>query len=68
MDKIKKRIYIKALAVLESPAIITAGENLNTDKDINIDKKGNAVIQGTALAGIFRQYLAGSCKIKDEPR
>ncbi|HNV06051.1 MAG TPA: RAMP superfamily CRISPR-associated protein, partial [Petrotogaceae bacterium] len=67
MDKIIKRIYIKALAVLESPAIITAGENLNTDKDINIDKKGNAVIQGTALAGIFRQYLAGSCKIKDEP-
>ena len=67
MDKIIKRIYIKALAVLESPDIITAGENLNTDKDINIDKKGNAVIQGTALAGIFRQYLAGSCKIKDEP-
>jgi len=68
MSKIIKRIYIKTTAVLESPAIITAGEDFNTDKDINIDKKGNALIQGTAIAGIFRQYLAGERQIKDEPQ
>ena len=65
MSKIIKRIYIKTTAVLESPAIITAGEDFNTDKDINIDKKGNALIQGTAIAGIFRQYLAVERQIKD---
>ncbi len=66
MNRIIKRIYIKTTAVLESPAIITAGEDFNTGKDINIDKKGDAVIQGTAFAGIFRQYLAGDCQAKDE--
>lgn len=53
-----KKIYYKIDMTLLSPLSIGSGENAQTDKDVIVDSLGNPFIPATAIAGVFRSYVA----------
>lgn len=55
MSRIK---YFNVVFRLASPLAVGSGENANTDSDVILDSRGMPVIPATALAGVFRHFLA----------
>lgn len=54
MEKIISKKILRIKFRLESPLIIGAGRNIDTDNDIIVDGAGIPFIPGTAIAGVIR--------------
>lgn len=61
-----KKIYYKIDITLLSPLSIGSGENVQTDKDVIVDSLGNPFIPATAIAGVFRSYVAKKSIINED--
>lgn len=56
--KVNKKVYYRIEFQLISAMNIGSGENSNSDKDIMKNSKGDPLIPGTSMAGVYRSLLA----------